>query len=178
MVGGLEHFFPFNGNHHPNWLSYFSEVCHNPKAPRVKKINRSIDFFKKSILDWFLIFGRKINIKKSKRDQIFDWFLRKKLDFLIDFRLIFTKIRLIFKLYYLVHKQQYMLNGWKYVHIWKYIHMLLHTLSPMYIYIYICICICIYIYIYIIYTCVYACIYTHNTHWKVNTISYHDLEVT
>ena len=39
-------------------------------------------------------------------------------------------------------------------------------------------CIYIYVYIYIIYTCVYACIYTHNTHWKVNTISYHDLEVT
>ena len=34
LVGGLEHFltFPYIGNHHPNWLSYFSEgwLNHHP----------------------------------------------------------------------------------------------------------------------------------------------------
>ena len=106
-------------------------------AQRLQEWKKSIDrliFLKNqsSIDSWFL---EEKSISKNPKDSKCSIdFWEKNLDFLIDFRLIFTKIRLIFKLYYIV-KQQYMLNVWKYVHIYKYIHMLLHTLSPMYIYI-------------------------------------------
>ena len=41
LVGGLEHFFPYIGNNHHNWLPYFSEVL---KPPTRFRYHICIDF--------------------------------------------------------------------------------------------------------------------------------------
>ena len=117
-----------------------TKIENDMQSQRLHEWKKSIDrliFLKNqsSIDSWFL---EEKSISKNPKDSNFSIdFWEKKSWFFIFFDWFFTKIRLMFKLYYIVHKQQYMLNVWKYVHIYKYIHMLLHTLSPMYIYIYI-----------------------------------------
>ena len=61
---------------------FFSAELANPKAPRLNKINRSIDFWTKSIFDWNLILRKIIGHALLQK----------------GFRLIFDKISIVFSI--------------------------------------------------------------------------------
>ena len=65
LVGGLEHFFSYIGNNHPNWLSYFSEGF---KPPTRWKKNEKTDYSNAVIVGcgWQLCFQKSPQERQAK----------------------------------------------------------------------------------------------------------------
>ena len=82
LVGGLEHFFifPYIGNNHPNWLSYFSEGWPNHQPVMCTRIHKlwivyfvreSHEFFQVThVFQWWLFSPLPVGLKPSDLYQL------------------------------------------------------------------------------------------------------------